>query len=505
MLASGNAERSQLAKIALLASCAPDVSLLLLLKRLLDENLRRYRAFREEATVSGWRQSKAVHEAQMPMMHESQRAFLAINAPKTATLMREYLAEPHFGELAAGVLAAQWRAASDPARDQRFSGGVDFSRVEEKRAAYAANPVTTSAEAEAIFAAIEPLISDGATDDQKKLAVALGVVAASLPHGQRDAMIEKLIQLTPRRARCKLLLNLILSGAVIDCRLVTDGIAETLEAAKRESRLLTQSDGYELREWLRLLPFTNCPAAALEVVHGLPDAQRYPRFLEELVGSLAETPSEGGEDVLFTLAEEDPRFYQNRHWRTVVLKLGTATAARRIMDLTVIGAFDAKSFDDSSWSRELAGLIAEFPEVRRHVYGLLKDGTTSKHLALLARAVSECLDAEGLLLLVDLENQQKLSMLGWHSIEQVVTQHVPIENRSGWYNIVSVPAIELRQRLLAKTTDGGASDAAARCLSVIDVLRDKHGIPLSEPRHPDLASGKPWPIMRPDPGATTEG
>jgi hypothetical protein len=44
MLASGNAERWQLASIATLASHAPDVSLLPLLKRLLDDNLRRYRA-----------------------------------------------------------------------------------------------------------------------------------------------------------------------------------------------------------------------------------------------------------------------------------------------------------------------------------------------------------------------------------------------------------------------------------------------------------------------------
>ena len=61
----------------------------------------------------------------------------------------------------------------------------------------------TSAEADAIFSVIEPLTADEATEDQKKHAVALGVVAARLPHGQRDATIQKLISLAARRPHSK--------------------------------------------------------------------------------------------------------------------------------------------------------------------------------------------------------------------------------------------------------------------------------------------------------------
>lgn len=51
---------------------------------------------------------------------------------------------------------------------------------------------------------------------------------------------------------------------------------------------------------------------------------------------------------------------------------------------------------------------------------------------------------------------------------------------------------------------GGAADAAARYLTEIDHIRDEHGRPDAEPRHPDLASGKAWPIMSPDPNATAD-
>jgi len=38
----------------------------------------------------------------------------------------------------------------------------------------------------------------------------------------------------------------------------------------------------------------------------------------------------------------------------------------------------------------------------------------------------------------------------------------------------------------------------------IDNVRDQYGLPEGEPRHPDLVSGKLWPIMTPDPKATAD-
>ena len=104
--------------------------------------------------ANGWRQGPAVNEARTPHTHEYQWAFLAIKAPETATLMESYLTDEHFGQLAAIVLASQWSDVNEPKSDQRFRGGVDFSRVAERRAARAANPTDSSAEAEAIFRVI---------------------------------------------------------------------------------------------------------------------------------------------------------------------------------------------------------------------------------------------------------------------------------------------------------------------------------------------------------------
>lgn len=495
MLATGDEKRWRVAIIATMMSRAPHVAHLPLLKIMLDDNLGRYRAFREAATASGWKDRDAVHEAQTPHMHEYQRAFLAIKGPETAALMRQYLTDEHFGELAARVLAAQWFDANEPKDDKKFLIGVDFSRVEARRAARAADPTATSSAGEAIFGAIETLIVDGSSDAQVKLAVALGIVGARLPHGQRDATIHKLISLAPRQARAALLLSLVLSGKDIDIRLVADGIAETFEAAEKETWILTQSDAYQLRDWLRLLPYATPVSDLPAIVLGMPEAQRNPRMLEEMVGGLSSSSSNDAEDVTFTIAEHDQRFYQNHQWRATVLKFGTVSAARRLVDLTVSGALDGKSYDGWRWQRELGGLISEFSEVRTYVYDLLKDGPTTKQLALLASAVAEDPGADGVLMLVDFEMQTGRSFMTWQSILNAITERVPTENWEGAYNVVPVPAGELRRKLLAMASSGGQDDAAARCLNDIDTLRDEYGAPESEPRHPHLASGRPWPIL----------
>jgi hypothetical protein len=293
-------------------------------------------------------------------------------------------------------------------------------------------------------------------------------------------------------------LNLILSGEEIDIRRVAAGIAEVFEAAKKEAWILTHDDAYQLRDWLRLLPFVDHRAEVPAIARGFPNVQREPHFLEEMVAAFANAPSNDAEEVLFKLAEEDTRFYANHRWRDTVLRRGTLSAAQRFVDLAAQDAFEQKSPDGWNLARQIAGLITEHPELRSHIYSLLKNGLTSPGLVLLAQAVAENPDMDGLLLLIRFEIEQKRSFIGWRTIENVVTKHVPSEDWRGAYEVVPVPAVELRKKLLEMATSLEGDDPAARCLKLIDKLRDDCGAPDSEPRHPDLASGRPWPIMKPD-------
>jgi hypothetical protein len=136
--------------------------------------------------------------------------------------------------------------------------------------------------------------------------------------------------------------------------------------------------------------------------------------------------------------------------------------------------------------------------VRTGRRGVREGDARKPGIAQLARTVAEVPDAEGLLLLIEIEGQQKRSFVSRRTIEKAVTEHVPLENWTGAYEIIPVPAVELRGKLLAMTTDGGLADTAARALREIDEIRNEYGSPDAETRHPDLGSGKVWPILAAD-------
>ncbi|WP_105403390.1 NACHT domain-containing NTPase [Neorhizobium sp. T7_12] len=499
LLTTENATGSQKSSIAKLISGAPTVTLLPILQQLLNDNLRRHHNFHVAAKASGWRDRTAMREAQDLQPHEYQRAFIAINAPETDAMMNRYLTSEHFGESAARVLSAHWSNANTPKDERKSPGRVDFSGIEARRVARAANPREGCAEAEMIFSAIDRLLADGVTDEQKKLALTLGIIGTQLPHGERATTIDKLVALTPRESRARLLLSLILSGEDIDIKLVEEGIAETFEAAKTATWILRHGEAYQLQDWLRLLPFANPLTELPTIVRALPDAQRDPHMLEEMVRGLENAPADAAEEVLFKLAEDDPRFYQDHQWRSTVLKLGTPSCARRLIDLMVSGTLSGKSADDWHWRRGLAGLISEHAEVRAHVRELLKDGPTNGALTLLADTIAQHPRADDLVMLVECEIQSGRSFLNWRSIQDAITEQIPSKDWQGAYDVVPVPAIELRRKLLMLTKSGGRNDPAARCLTTIDKMRDESGAPETEPRHPDLASGRKWPILTPDP------
>lgn len=495
---AGGASRTQIAHIAILASRAPSDQLLVTLRAMLDDNLRRLRDFRIQAEANGWGQDDATHEARSPHTNEYQWAFAAIRTSETSSLMREYLQDDDFAETAARILAAHWRDTNEPETGKRFSVGRDFSQVKERREKRAAAPGDSADAADAILAAVASRLQAPATSKGEYLAVALGSIACGLPHGQRDDLIRQLIAAAPRRARCHLLTNLVLSGEEIDTSIVVEGIAEIFEVAQKEPWILVQSDGYELREWLSLIPFSTHPMEAVAIIKGLPEPQREPRFLGDMVALLAESPSPEAEPMIFALAEFDPRFYANADWRGATLKMGTSSSAQRFIELVVDGSIGSEGMDGLHMSNELATLLQKYPALRAHVYEILQSAPTVPGRALLARAIAAAPDEGGFLLLLKLEKDGAIGPVTWQTVERLVTTQIPSSSLSNAYDVVPVPAAYIRKTLFSLTDDGGPADSAARCLRLIDSLRDEYGVPDTEPRHPDLGSGRPWPILRPN-------
>lgn len=501
LLAADNSSRQDKAAIARMIEHAAAARLLPTLQRLLDDNLHRYHDFSEAAKASQWQDQAVVREAQHPHMHEYQAAMIAIKAPETFDLAAGYLTNEHFGENAARVLAVQWTEGYEPKEERWFPGGIDFSRVSVRRAARQANPRESCPEADAIFAVVESLIEEGTTDDQHNRAVVLGTIGARLPHGDRAQTIQKLIAFAPRRLCADLLLSLVLSGEDIAMDIVEQGIAETFREAETQQWILMDGKAWQLRAWLRLLPFATPIARIPEIVANMPEAQRHPRMLEEMIQNLGLTSQNEAQNVLFKLAEEDPRLFRDYQWQKSAMSFKGEDNARRIVDLVLSGSLNEKSHYQMGLHDELAGLLRDNPETRAYVHDLLRGELKTEEQMLLAHSLAKRPEPEDVVLLVKCELATKRSFLNLRSIEAAVTANVPSESWRGAFHVMPVTSTWLRKALLALTTDGGEDDSAARCLTEIDKIRDRYGAPEAEPRHPDLTSGRPWPILTADPDA----
>lgn len=499
LLASGQSRRGDLAALAEVVLRAPKAELLPLLKKLLEEDLRRWRAAkaaRAAAWAVGLRDADASNDAHMSWVLQYQRAFSAIADPLTTELMVTYLSDGDFGHSAAQVLKAQWLAANEPIQDaERWRSGPEFSAVAAKRIGRRIAPPASSFPADVIFAEVENLIAPGASMSMKSLGVTLGIVGVSLPHGQRDGTIAALLSIAEGNQRAAFLSAMVFSGEAIDIQWVRAGISEVLEAAKTQAWLLTDNQ-FRLDDWLRLLPFAAQLDGALATVQSVLDQVQGPWRPDALLESCGLAPGDEAENLLFDLARADSRLYASQVWLDAVERRRTLSAANRLVGLIAGGAFDGSNAVRGELSDRVARQLREHAALRFRVYELFQSGATAGARQILARAIADSADADGLLLLVRHQAHGRGSEDDWHrAAEKVVTRQEAVEGWRGAFNVLPVPALELRRKLLAMTTDGGPTDEAAACLRAIDRIRDEVGAPDTEPRHPDLASGKPWPII----------
>ncbi|MCZ4093570.1 hypothetical protein [Sinorhizobium psoraleae] len=107
------------------------VALLPMLKRLLDDELRRYPAFRKQAEAERW-QRNAASEARMLYTNKYQKALTAIKASETMALMISYLLDIS-AKLPRSYSRCNGFSQTSPRTTAAFRKSVDFSRVEEMR------------------------------------------------------------------------------------------------------------------------------------------------------------------------------------------------------------------------------------------------------------------------------------------------------------------------------------------------------------------------------------
>ncbi|WP_456726679.1 NACHT domain-containing protein [Bradyrhizobium sp. USDA 3397] len=506
MIASQTAGRHELAYVGEavgrlgLEELVPD------LKRLLDEELSRFRSARQ-GHADALRRGMIVTSSDASMHYDNQyrASFIHIGGDVVATLAAQYLEDRDFGFSAAliiksisdrqlGVPEPGWR------RQWPWFDGVDAAR---KSRAAQPQPAPQNALAMPIFAAIDRLARPEAEKEDQSLAITLTRIALSLPHGDHEELVARVLALPqPLATKQMLLAAVVLDGQIIDVDLVMRAIDDWLLDASSEANKAwhKRQDNLEIERWVELLPFTTRPDAVLDgltkvkAFYGRDWAKRWERVLT----AVAAIPGSEGIGLLGSLARAHKNIADEHAWVQAFLNRGTLESVLMYVDLFIERIFGTEPHGVDAWhvGRQLAEYAQRFPELTSELRKRYETVGAGPGRRMLEEFFGETASEVDLLAMVKKYAADNKAYDGQmaRTVEAVAVDKVPVGEGSNAYSIYPAPVGKLRKALF-DLLDGSPAEAALakRCLVAIDKLRDEHGIAANDPRHPDVTSERPWP------------
>lgn len=498
LLTNPSATRPQLADVAGAIQRLAAPQLVPVLRRMLIKDLARWKTARTEFITKLDRGGSIQSDAQTSWTLQYRRAFAAIGDAQVIELMKAYLPDAGFtgfGEDAAWALKEIHDREKNSIKEKRFMWGADFSEVTANRAKRQQGMDLESSEsAEAILMVINDLLRPEAGEIEHRHALKLSNVAFRMPYGNKTEILDKLLRLPrPLSDKQTLLTVLVQAGEVINASMVLDGIKNLLEEAKTKRWLLDDNHGI-LGRWLELLVFSDHPNTTLDAVDLLEPNLRQPWNLRGLLLALGYAPSPDAEHVLRMLPRIDPRFLAEHEWFGALQSRDTISAARILLDAVCEGISVEGQTGIDTWTviHKLAAFVQKHPEFRAEVYQRYELIPAGRNKEIIESAIAESANSDGVMIML----RGHASPNTIHSaVRNAAVGKRPSSNWAGTEEIVSVPLPDLRKKLFAianSATD--ESQIATACLNAIDELRDDYGSVESEPRHPDIESGRPWPL-----------
>ncbi|MGD1038118.1 MAG: hypothetical protein ABR878_13255 [Roseiarcus sp.] len=420
-------------------------------------------------------------------------AFATMHDPPAVVVLTRSLGDLRWGIDAASALFEIWSSDRPPEEKRIFGGWTDYSLHLSRRTGRAAGTPPTSDFAEAIFATVRSLGDAARSEAEQQRALALAVTGLALPHGAKRREIDALLALPqPITHKRPLLAAAARAGEIVPATLLMEGLRNLLAAARTQTWRLEENRG-ELMGWIDLFPFSDNPESVHDAIALLPELRRRPHALRRLLETVPQGPAGPALVTLERLAVNDPAFLQEFDWMNATLKLDTEAAALAVLDHLCAGHIPVGN--GFRLSRALTSLAGDFANVRTAMierYRILPSGDIRRVLEM----AMENLTGEDIFMAlfnghVDAPHPFR-GVAG--AIRNLAIGRRPSKEWAGAVEEFGLPLTGLRARLFAMLP---ANDARARlakqCLIAIEEQRDDRGRASSEPRHPDISTGRAWP------------
>jgi hypothetical protein len=494
LIGNPGSDRAQMWNVAIAIGRIARPELLNVLKQLLDEDLRRRSEARQQTRAAGGHASIELRsEAAMSYSLQYREAFAKMGEP-AASFLIGYLEDGAFGFDAACALKSIFGREHGAEKPSMFRRWPHLADAAMRRAQ---GPLEgDTAYSDAIFEVVERLIAPGCTPEQQALAIRITRIALAMPHRGKEELIDRVMALPrPVSSKRELVASLVMAGQKFKADLALEAVADWVEEAKKNTWRFRDSI-YEVSDWLELLPFSDRPASLLVGVQAVADALPSHQQMERVVTAAGAAPDFSDGQLADFLRRF--RWLASEHeWANAFLSRKTESSALMLIQLVNEGllASGRNSVNQRWLSQHLAPLAEKYLPLKMEIFTLF-DGQAGPSQQLLERTIQEIGGADSVMTLLRgyaRAGKPFDGSLYWALKHTAVERHRIGESNS--YNLHPVSIAPLRRELFALMhgNDPQIAALARECLISIDDIRDQYGAAESEPRHPDVASGKSWP------------
>ena len=268
---------------------------------------------------------------------------------------------------------------------------------------------------------------------------------------------------------------------------------------------MSDSDRSLLCHALALCPFVDDPSAGIAKMRDVIGERRLRRYeLCELITALVGSRSDAAVDLLCELASDAQTFEQcDDNFINAIAVLDTPRARDLLLgfvdpDIHAIGLTHRPDREDVLVGR-LTELAERSPEVAARLRELCERDLPEFNRHILSRAMGGFITLEAVVANLNLIDDAKPSPVPrgvWDQLNGAFVERRPDRQDPNVFMIDGRASNELRTRLFRMVLeDCKRRNSAFMLLGQIEVWRLEYGRPTDEPRHPDLASGQPWPPM----------
>lgn len=495
LVASGDSKRVQMAELARAIGSLGDSRLSGGLNHLLSEELVRWEAARAQFAAGGYRDQNS--DARHSWTNWYRRAFVAIGDEHAEHLLIQRLHHPDFGVEAASALAELWQLHNPITTPSRL--GRSFLREMAVRRGLRLSERPPAPAASAILDAVN-LLLDG-DESQRLRGFRLATAAFRIPCGDTRDLVDRLLAI---QAPLNLSYDLHMALALAGERLRGDQIQTSIDALVAESASkpwILGNNHENYYRWLQLFAFSERPEAMLEHVSSLEAPHlREPYRLRGLMAALGASNEPNVEEVLFRFVAMIPSLVLQYEWLSALRTRGTESSGRGLLGLLLENATaQFRQHDADPPAAYLAQLARDHREFRDEILRILEHlDPDMPNVVIVERAVAMVEDNDSLVSLVRYHARAgRPADILYSTLKDRVISQQPWTQSPGAMLLLPRPAQDLRKRLFALcSADTAEAPVAARCLAMIDEIRDQYGFPESEPRHPDIATCLPWPQVR---------